>query len=152
MSYKEKVSKVRRALKLLCPTISVRMAPGTARQEGWVDISPGESKKYFTTCERNALSKFGIPTSSKLNTYEFNDKDMPEWLRKANEIINEYERNEMVFKNFSTAISQVIQDFENLPEKKKDKTYTLIKNALENKLWETRNVLGDLKKVFFKTN
>ena len=56
---KQETAKVRKILKARCPTISVRMGPGTARN--YIDIL-GSKDEFgrFTTAEKSCLDFFGI--------------------------------------------------------------------------------------------
>ena len=61
MSLKREASKVRKIIKNKCPTLSVKMGKGTARD--WVDIQ-GSKDRYgrFTSSEKRCLTRLGIKT------------------------------------------------------------------------------------------
>ncbi len=61
MSARAETAKVRKIIKKRCPTVSVKMAKGTAR--GWVHID-GTKDKFgrFTPTEKRCLKSFGIDT------------------------------------------------------------------------------------------
>ena len=60
MSIKKETAKVRKILKSRCPTLSVRMGPGTARN--FIDIM-GSKDQFgrFTKEEKRCLDHFKIP-------------------------------------------------------------------------------------------
>lgn len=58
MEAKEAIKIVRKALKELSPTLSVRMARGTGY--GWIDISGSGEYGDFTESEREAVKSFGL--------------------------------------------------------------------------------------------
>lgn len=53
MGTKEDIKKIRKIIKKHCPTVSVRMARGTAY--GWTDISSKKIGSLFTPSERACL-------------------------------------------------------------------------------------------------
>jgi hypothetical protein len=56
--YDQQIGVIRKALKKLCPTLSVRRGSGTGY--GWIDILGTGEFHYFTEKERQALDKFGL--------------------------------------------------------------------------------------------
>ena len=56
--YDKQIKTIRRALKSLCPTLSVRRGRGTAYS--WIDIWGSGEFGEFTDQERKALEKFGL--------------------------------------------------------------------------------------------
>ena len=60
-SIKQETTKVRKIIKSRCPTVSVRMGPGTARN--FIDIM-GSRDEFgkFTADEKSCLKSFGIDT------------------------------------------------------------------------------------------
>ena len=66
---KENVKAIRSMLKKEAPTLSIRMAKGTARS--WVDVS-GSKDQFgnFTIKEKSAFTKFGLRPTSVLSPEE----------------------------------------------------------------------------------
>jgi len=56
--YDQQIGVIRKALKELCPTLSVRRGSGTAY--GWIDILGSGEFHNFTEQEKKALDKFGL--------------------------------------------------------------------------------------------
>ena len=56
--YDQQIGVIRKALKKLCPTLSVRRGSGTAY--GWIDILGSGEFNNFTDQEKQALDKFGL--------------------------------------------------------------------------------------------
>jgi len=57
--YDQQIGAIRKALKKLCPTLSVRRGSGTAY--GWIDVwGSGDEFRNFTDEEKQALEKFGL--------------------------------------------------------------------------------------------
>ena len=57
--YDLQIGAIRKALKKLCPTLSVRRGSGTAY--GWIDVwGSGDEFRNFTDEEKRALEKFGL--------------------------------------------------------------------------------------------
>ena len=61
MSLKREAKKIRKIIKNKCPTVSVKMGKGTARE--YVDIA-GSKDKFgrFTSTEKRCLTSLGIKT------------------------------------------------------------------------------------------
>jgi hypothetical protein len=58
METKEEIAKIRKLLKMLTPTVSVRNGRGTAW--GWVEISGSGEYGNFTDSEKEGLMKAGL--------------------------------------------------------------------------------------------
>ena len=61
MSARRQTTKIRKIIKNRCPTVSVTMGKGTARN--WVEImGSGDQFGRFTSSEKRCLKAFGIDT------------------------------------------------------------------------------------------
>jgi len=62
--YDQQIAAIRKALKELCPTLSVRRGSGTAYS--WIEISGSKEYGEFTGEEKRALEKFGLSYGGNL--------------------------------------------------------------------------------------
>lgn len=61
--YDEAIKIIRKAIKFLTPTVSVRRGKGTAY--GWIDIDgTADEFRHFTLHEKRGLTEFGFPNVS----------------------------------------------------------------------------------------
>ena len=63
--YDRQIGTIRKALKKLCPTLSVRRGRGTGY--GWIEISGSKEFGNFTEQEKRALDKFGLNYGSNFS-------------------------------------------------------------------------------------
>jgi len=74
---------IRKALKSLCPTLSVRRDRGTAY--GWIDISGSGRWREFTEAEKEALERFGLNYGG--NCAQISPEGRKFWVERAKEIL-----------------------------------------------------------------
>jgi len=85
-NYDEAVKMIRKAIKSLAPTVSVRRGKGTAY--GWIDIDgTADEFGHFTNQEKEGLTKFGFYNVSG-NLVLINPDDREWAYGKALEILN----------------------------------------------------------------
>ena len=82
MGTKEDAKIIRKALKKLCPTFSVRMARGTAY--GWIDVWCGDGWE-FSKQEKEALETFGLNYGG--NSAVISPESRQFWVRRARQIL-----------------------------------------------------------------
>ena len=83
MGVKEDIKIIRKALKKLCPTFSIRIARGTAY--GWIDIWGSGDCNEFTEEEKQALRNFGLNYGG--NCSVINPEERKYWVKKAEQIL-----------------------------------------------------------------
>ena len=82
--YDQQIGVIRKALKKLCPTLSVRRGSGTAY--GWIDIlGSGDEFHNFTNEEKKALDKFGLGYG--MNAAVISPEDRKYWVEKAKSLL-----------------------------------------------------------------
>jgi len=77
------VATIRKALKTLCPSLSVRRDRGTAAM--WIDITGSGKYGEFTEAEKQALEKFGIPYGA--NFAGISPEDRRYYVEKATKLL-----------------------------------------------------------------
>jgi len=80
--YDEQIKTIRKALKQLCPSLSVRRDRGTAY--GWIVISGSLEFGEFTESEKKALERFGLNYGG--NCALISPDNRRYWVEKAKEI------------------------------------------------------------------
>lgn len=88
--YDRQIKTIRRALKKLCSTLSVRRGRGTAY--AWVEIGGSGEFSEFTQEEKQALEKFGLNYGG--NCAVISPEERKFWVKRAEEILEELIRNE----------------------------------------------------------
>jgi len=83
MTTKEEIAMFRKALKKLCPTLSIRNAPGTAW--GWVDIRGSDSYGNFTETERATLALLGLAAGGNLAVISPDNRNL--YLKKVQALV-----------------------------------------------------------------
>jgi len=78
---------IRKALKLKCKTLRVRMARGTAY--GWIDIYGSGKFGVFTEEERRVLDEIGLPYGA--NCAVISPESLDFWIKKLCKLIPEAE-------------------------------------------------------------
>jgi len=81
--YDEQIGVVRKALKKLCPTLSVRRGRGTVY--GWIDVSGSGEFGNFTDEEKKALDRFGLNYGA--NFAVISPEDRKYHVKRAEEIL-----------------------------------------------------------------
>ena len=82
--YDQQIGIIRKALKKLCPTLSVRRGSGTAY--GWIDIlGSGDEFHNFTEKEKQARDIFGLGYG--MNASVISPEDRKYWVEKAQKMI-----------------------------------------------------------------
>jgi len=82
--YDRQIDAIRKALKKLCPTLSVKRGSGTAY--GWVEVWGSRDEfRNFTNDERKALEEFGINAGG--NCAVISPEDRKFYVEKANKIL-----------------------------------------------------------------
>ena len=76
---KEQTAMIRRIIKRVCPTVSIRMGKGTAY--GWVDIVGSGLYNRITVTEQKQLKKLGIIVY-KTNCEIISPEERPELLKR----------------------------------------------------------------------
>lgn len=93
LTLKDQAAALRRALKKRCPTLSVHMATGTARE--YVDIAGSEANGAFSREEAAALRDLGIPATYLGRGYTVAPEDKAALYRRASlpqpEAVNSWE-------------------------------------------------------------
>jgi len=64
--FSQRVAEIRKLLKSMCPTFSVRRGPGTA--SSWVDVSGSRPNGYVSPAESHVLEELGAGTKANLWT------------------------------------------------------------------------------------
>jgi hypothetical protein len=81
--YDRQIATIRKALKKLCPTLSVRRGRGTAY--GWIEISGSKEFGNFTEQEKRALDKFGLNYGSNFSV--ISPEDRKYYVEKAQKLL-----------------------------------------------------------------
>jgi len=82
--YDKQIDAIRKALKKLCPTLSVKRGSGTAY--GWIEISGSKDEFHnFTENEVKAIKEFGISPGG--NFAVISPEDRKYYVEKANKIL-----------------------------------------------------------------
>lgn len=81
--YDEQIGVIRKALKELCPTLSVKRGRGTAY--GWIEISGSKEFGNFTEKEKQALDKFGLNYGSNFSVISPENRE--HYVEKARKIL-----------------------------------------------------------------
>ena len=76
---------IRKALKKLCPSLSVRRERGTGY--GWIDIRGSGKWGDFTEAEKKALERFGLPHGA--NSAGISPESRKYYVKRAEEILKE---------------------------------------------------------------
>ena len=87
-SVKEDTKIIRKALKKVCPTLSIRMARGTAY--GWIDIQGSKPFGAFTDQEKKTLTSFVINYGGNFAVIRPRDREY--YREKAEEILKEQQK------------------------------------------------------------
>ena len=87
-SVKEDTKIIRKALKKVCPTLSIRMARGTAY--GWIDIQGSKEYGAFTEKEKKTLTSFVINYGGNFAVIRPRDREY--YREKAEEILKEQQK------------------------------------------------------------
>ncbi len=83
--YDEQIKTIRKALKQLCPTFSVRRGRGTAYS--WIEIWGSGEFSEFTEAEKKALTEFGLNHGGNCSVISPDERSF--WVERAKEFLSE---------------------------------------------------------------